>query len=80
MTGYDPCANPNDPNCQPYYDGLPGFHGRRRPPIAQPYLPPGTIAGQSTAQGGTVPGLSGVTPPPPRPNLEPEQRAPFRSR
>jgi hypothetical protein len=28
----------------------------------QPELPPGTIAGQSTASGGVIPGQSGTTP------------------
>lgn len=71
---YDPCSVPGDPNCQIVYDGPPGFVGRRRPPprLNQPQIPPGTIAGQSTASGGVIPGLSGVTPPPPqqpRPSL-----------
>jgi hypothetical protein len=49
------------------YDDSPVFAGRRRAPhLVQPQLPPGTIAGQSTASGGTIPGLSGVTPPQPR--------------
>jgi len=63
--GYDPCANPGDPNCPAnLYDRSPVFQGRRSPvPLSQPQLQPGTIAGQSTLGGGTVPGLSGVTPP-----------------
>jgi hypothetical protein len=66
---YDPCRVPGDPNCQALiYDGSPVFSGRRRPPphLVQPQLPPGTIAGQSTASGGIIPGLSGVTPPVPQ--------------
>ena len=62
--GYDPCANPNDPNCPAtLYDRSPVFQGRRGvPTLVQPQLPPGTIAGQATLGGGTVPGLSGSTP------------------
>lgn len=73
---YDPCRIPGDPNCQALiYDGSPVFAGRRRaPPLNQPQLPPGTIAGQSTASGGVIPGLSGVTPPPP------QQARPFERR
>ena len=65
---YDPCSVPGDPNCQGLvYDGSPVFAGRRRAPhLVQPQIPPGTIAGQSTASGGVIPGLSGVTPPPPQ--------------
>jgi hypothetical protein len=73
---YDPCRIPGDPNCQVLiYDGSPVFAGRRRPPhLVQPQLPPGTIAGQSTASGGVIPGLSGVTPP------APQQARPFTPR
>lgn len=73
---YDPCRIPGDPNCQVLiYDSSPAFAGRRRaPPLNQPQLPPGTIAGQSTASGGVIPGLSGVTPPPP------QQARPFERR
>ena len=85
---YDPCAVPGDPNCQGYVYGGPPVYGHRRPlhdrPIPQPHLPPGTIAGQSTAGGGVIPGLSGVTPPAPvqRPvrDREIERTAPFRGR
>jgi hypothetical protein len=80
---YDPCSNPNDPNCQGYYGGYsPGYAGgRHRPPHAstQPVLPPGTIAGQATASGGTIPGLSGLTPRQPLLD-QPQQSAPFRTR
>jgi hypothetical protein len=64
-TGYDPCANPGDPNCQAaLYDRSPVFQGRRSPaPLVQPQLPPGTIAGTATQGSGTVPGLSGSIPP-----------------
>jgi len=71
---YDPCANPNDPNCQHYlYDGSPVFQGRRRPPVlVQPQLPPGTIAGQGAGPGAYIPGQSGqaapVRTPPQRPS------------
>lgn len=67
-TAYDPCRTPGDRNCQGLiYDGPPNFAGRRRPPdLVQPQIPPGTIAGQSTAGGGVIPGLSGVTPPAPQ--------------
>ena len=63
--GYDPCANPGDPNCAAYlYDRSPVFQGRRTPPpLGQPQLPPGT----AILGGGTVPGLSGTAPPPPPP-------------
>lgn len=72
---YDPCATPGDPNCQLIYDGPAVFPGRRRaPPLVQPQLPPGTIAGQSTASGGIIPGQSGNAPP-----LVPQQRSPGRS-
>lgn len=88
---YDPCLTPGDPNCQILYDGPPVFSGRRRaPPLIQPQLPPGTIAGQSTASGGIIPGLSGNAPPlvpQPRPSAggrrdrEPERdSAPIRTR
>jgi hypothetical protein len=62
--GYDPCANPGDLNCQAsLYDRSPVFQGRRSPPVlVQPQLPPGTIAGQATLGGGTVPGLSASAP------------------
>jgi hypothetical protein len=61
---YDPCVNAGpDSNCYelvPY--APPVFSGRRPPRIVQPELPPGTIAGQSTSGGGTIPGQSGTTP------------------
>ena len=62
---YDPCSNPNDPNCPGYlYDGSPVFQGRRRPPpLAQPQLPPGTIAGQGAGPGAYIPGQSGTAQP-----------------
>jgi hypothetical protein len=42
--GYDPCANPADPNCQAsQYDRSPVFQGRRSPaPLVQPQFPPAT--------------------------------------
>ena len=70
---YDPCRTPGDPNCQVLiYDGSPAFAGRRRPPpnLAQPQIPPGTIAGQATGSAGTIPGLTGITPPSPQPRSE----------
>lgn len=69
---YDPCANPNDRNCPGViYDSSPVFHGRRRPlpPLVQPQLPPGTIAGQGAGPGAYIPGQSGTArtlPAPPR--------------
>jgi hypothetical protein len=79
--GYDPCSNPNDPNCQLYlYDGSPVFQGRRRPPVlVQPQLPPGTIAGNATASGGTIPGLSGTTPSAPPSSRTVIRSAPLRA-
>ena len=63
---YDPCMTANDPNCRAViYDSSPVFAGRRSPvPLHQPQLPPGTIAGQSTSQGGYIAGQSGSAPPP----------------
>jgi hypothetical protein len=69
---YDSCANPNDRNCPGViYDSSPVFHGRRRPlpPLVQPQLPPGTIAGQGAGPGAYIPGQSGTArtlPAPPR--------------
>ena len=69
---YDPCANPNDRNCPGVvYDNSPVFQGRRRPlpPLVQPQLPPGTIAGQGAGSGAYIPGQSGTArtlPAPPR--------------
>lgn len=64
---YDPCAVPNNPNCQPavLYDGPPVFHGRRRPqqPLVQPQLPPGAIAGQIAGPNAYIAGQSGAAPP-----------------
>ena len=74
---YDPCANPNDPNCQPgvLYDGSPVFHGRRRQqPLVQPQLPPGAIAGQIAGPNAYIPGQSAFAPPavpPARPQTAP---------
>ncbi len=62
---YDPCVNLGpDSNCYELvpYPGPPVFSGRRPPRLVQPELPPGTIAGQSTSAGGTIPGQSGTTP------------------
>ena len=72
VVSYDPCANPNDRNCAGViYDSSPVFHGRRRPlpPLVQPQLPPGTIAGQGAGEGAYIPGQSGTArslPAPPR--------------
>jgi hypothetical protein len=64
---YDPCSNPNDPNCQPgvLYDGSAVFQGRRRhhQPLVQPQLPPGAIAGQMTGPNAYIAGQSGMAPP-----------------
>jgi hypothetical protein len=74
---YDPCANPNDPNCQPgvLYDGSPVFHGRRRQqPLVQPQLPPGAIAGQIAGPNAYIAGQSAGAPPlapPARPQTAP---------
>ena len=74
---YDPCANPNDPNCQPgvLYDGSPVFHERRRQqPLVQPQLPAGAIAGQIAGPDAYIAGQSGLAPPivhPPRPRTAP---------
>ena len=67
---YDPCAIPGDPNCQTYlYDNSPVFHGRRRaPPLVQPQIPPGTIAGQASGPHAYIPGQSGTALPPPAPS------------
>jgi hypothetical protein len=68
--GYDPCANPNDVNCPGYlYDGSAVFQGRRRhlPPLVQPQLPPGTIAGHAAGPNAYIPGQSGAAAPPPLP-------------
>ena len=67
--GYDPCLNPNDLNCPGFlYDGSPVFHGRRRhPPLVQPQIPPGTIAGQAAGPKSIIPGQSGTALPPPAP-------------
>jgi Domain of unknown function (DUF4124) len=61
---YDPCVG-NESNCYAVvpYPVAPVIPGRQRPPLfVQPELPPGTIAGQSTASGGVIPGQSGTTP------------------
>jgi hypothetical protein len=66
---YDPCLNPYDRNCTTIiYDGPPVIQGRRRlPPLVQPQLPPGTIAGQGAGAGAFIPGQSGnALPVPPR--------------
>jgi hypothetical protein len=74
---YDPCANPNDPNCQPgvLYDGSPVFHGRhRQQPLVQPQLPPGAIAGQIAGPNAYIAGQSASAPPivqPARPQTAP---------
>ena len=74
---YDPCANPNDRNCPGViYDNSPVFQGRRRPlpPLVQPQLPPGTIAGQGAGPGAYIPGQSGTArtlPTPPRSSERP---------
>jgi hypothetical protein len=62
---YDPCLDPSDRNCSVViYDGPPVFHGRRRqPPLVQPQLPPGTIAGQGAGSGAFIPGQSGTAQP-----------------
>jgi hypothetical protein len=62
---YDPCMTQNDPNCQIVHDGPPVIYGRRRPPpvLNQPQIPPGTIAGQATQQGGYIAGQSASAPP-----------------
>jgi len=80
---YDPCAIPGDPNCQTYlYDGSPVFHGRRRaPPLVQPQIPPGTIAGQASGPHAYIPGLSGTAlPPPAPPSRAPSSGLPIRER
>jgi hypothetical protein len=66
---YDPCLNPNDRNCTTIiYDGPPVIQGRRRlPPLVQPQLPPGTIAGQGAGAGAFIPGQSGTAQPLPVP-------------
>lgn len=66
---YDPCAVPNDPNCQTYlYDSSPVFNGRRRAtPLVQPQIPPGTIAGQASGPNAYIPGQSGSAAPAPAP-------------
>jgi hypothetical protein len=78
---YDPCANPNDPNCQPgvLYDGSPVFHGRRRQqPLVQPQLPPGAIAGQIAGPDAYIAGQSASAPPIVRPARP--QTAPLRDK
>lgn len=60
---YDPCTSPTDRNCPGViYDNSPVFQGRRRPlpPLVQPQLPPGTIAGQGAGPGAYIPGQSGT--------------------
>ena len=67
---YDPCLNVgNESSC---YGGVqypvPVYPGRRSPRLVQPEISPGTIAGQSTSGGATIPGQSANAPPltPPR--------------
>lgn len=77
---YDPCANPNDRNCPGVlYDNSPLFQGRRRPlpPLVQPQLPPGTIAGQGAGPGAYIPGQSGTARTLPAPPHRSE-RGPFK--
>jgi hypothetical protein len=78
---YDPCVG-NESNCYAVvpYPVVPVVPGRQRPQrLVQPELPPGTIAGQSTASGGVIPGQSGTTPVAPlsRPGRRDEPSASF---
>jgi hypothetical protein len=78
--GYDPCVNVGpDGKCYEVvpYPAPPVFSGRRPPLLVQPELPPGTIAGQSTSAGGTIPGQSGTTPVTPRSSRRDEPSASF---
>ena len=76
---YDPCMTVGDPNCNAIlYDSSPVFQGRRRPPpLNQPQLPAGAIAGQVTGQSGYIAGQSGSAPPATPSN--PRQREPAAS-
>lgn len=63
----DACRNTSDPNCYgaPFF-GVPiVIAPRRAPPLNQPQLPPGAIAGNVTGGSGYTAGLSGQAPPPP---------------
>lgn len=59
VSAVDPCLNRYDSAGCGYYDGVPVFAGRRRPPhLVQPSLPPGAIAGNVNQNSGYTPGLS----------------------
>jgi hypothetical protein len=59
VSSVDPCANGYDPAGCGYYEGVPVFVNRRRPPhLVQPQLPPGATAGNVNAGTGFTPGLS----------------------
>ena len=62
---YDPCLNVgNESSCYGAVQyPVPVYPGRRPPRLVQPEIPPGTIAGQSTSAGGTIPGQSANAPP-----------------
>ncbi len=83
VAAYDPCVNPNDPNCQPgsLYDNSPVFRGRRlQQPLVQPQLPAGAIAGQVTGPNAIIPGQSGLAPPQVPPGRPQKGGAPYAER
>ena len=83
VAAYDPCANPNDPNCQSgiLYDSSPVFNGRRRQqPLVQPQLPAGAIAGQIAGPNAIIPGQSASAPPQVQPGRPQKSGAPYAER